>query len=570
MTAPSEIDPRWIDKIYSNSRGEDFLGLRAVQANIVGYVLPGITTITPRARYYAFYSWLLAEYGHTHPAGMSLAHFIKRREQIFGLAHVAWNATLAEDPPESGLIGTNTFRRHWYANSDEDQIPLGVDDYLGADYGGYSQYASVMRTLMLTQQPEADTLEILPKGQELAQAFATAIEDTEYYRLRHSLDEASSIHREVLEEYGTRCHLSRLAGSPDCLPTLEALFAFDSGPVAPTPREGDGPVQNMKGSLGLIMDMLAQADSALTEDDFRRAIAFGLCSDFSAYKPSESTRPILAHWRMFQLREYNVYALYALWAYFLYWLRLEGLQTLDEFCLHLRNDVNLASSAAAAGLDIPDTLADECSLTHWLSTLLDACGVLGSDFGARCKAFSMMSDIPINEDALYRLLDEEIERSSPLYAGVSWLLLSILFLRLRGLEASDLGSAWYWAKSGQARRLSLARFVRDMSAHLSAGSSLLEVWRSLFRDYVIAQHIITSLEKWNNRKANTFHFTYENGVFEWVRDGTTGFSATRFRQAHNMLADLGLIEFAVEEGGRALLTQLGHQILERVLEACNG
>ena len=52
----SALDPRWIAPIYQDLTGEDFLGLRAVHANITGYLLPGIITITPRAHYSSFVS----------------------------------------------------------------------------------------------------------------------------------------------------------------------------------------------------------------------------------------------------------------------------------------------------------------------------------------------------------------------------------------------------------------------------------------------------------------------------------------------------------------------------------
>ncbi len=76
----------WIEKIYKEEEGQDYLGLRLVQGHIVGHLLSGIITTTKRARYYAFYSWLLVEYANRHhPDGWSFNHFI-RREQIFGLA----------------------------------------------------------------------------------------------------------------------------------------------------------------------------------------------------------------------------------------------------------------------------------------------------------------------------------------------------------------------------------------------------------------------------------------------------------------------------------------------------
>jgi len=565
----SSLDPHWIAPIYKATTGEDFLGLRAVQGNIVGYLLPGITTITPRARYYAFYSWLLVEYGESHPPGMPLAAFIKCREQIFVLANLAWSASSDDDPKEGGLQGSTELGKHWLAHHEADAIPLGVDDYLGSKHGGYGPYISVMQTLGLTRQRGADALDVLPKGQALARAFADAIGETQYYKQRVAFDTAESIPRSALEEYGTRCHLSGLAVSSDRIPTLETLFAFGADGTLPSPGTGSS-VSNMKGSLGLILDMLDQAQAPFADDDFRQAVAYGLCSDYDPYQPAEPLRPVLAHWQMFQLREYYVYALYALWVYFLHWLRLEGPQTLQRFCDHLNETIDLTSSANAVGLAIPSRSAGEWPLAEWLNALLDASNIPGDDWTSRYVSFAQQSHTLSNEHVLYRQLGLVSPNDAPTYVGLVWLLLSTLYLRLKDLQDSDRWNAWYWAKFGGARRRSMDLFVRDISDHIAAGDSLLDTWTWLCRDYIIAQHTITALEKWRQRKANTFHFNYDRGVFEWIRDGVTGFSASRFRQAYDMLADLGLYEIDSEAGDCPGLTELGRQTLRRVLEACGG
>ena len=85
-------NPLWITPIYQDDTGQDFLGLRAVSARITDFLLPGIITITDRARYYSFFSWLLTDYMYEHPKGWSLGKFIKRREQIYALANIAYSA----------------------------------------------------------------------------------------------------------------------------------------------------------------------------------------------------------------------------------------------------------------------------------------------------------------------------------------------------------------------------------------------------------------------------------------------------------------------------------------------
>lgn len=558
--------PRWIAPIYNESGGQDFLGLRAVQTRITTYLLPGIITITPRARYYAFYSWLLMEYSQSHPEDMSLAAFIKQREQIFVLANLAWNEASGGKLDDGGLQGSIKLRKHWKAHAKENFIPLHRDDYLNATYGGYGPYTGVMRTLGLTSQEDSNVVKVLTKGQNLASAFSEAIADTEYYTHRRAFDTSTGMSREVLEEYGSRCHLSLLDQCPDGSATLEVLFAFDADAILPPP-EASSSVANMKGTLALILDMIDQKVSELEEDDFRQFVAYGLCHDYPPYQPAKSLRPFVAHWQMYQIREYFVYAMYALWTYFLFWLRLNGPQTLNRFDEHLNETIILATVAEELGVTIPAKASREWSLQGWLNAVLDMADIQEENWVNRCKVFAQKADFPMGEHRLYGLLEHTQPNQPEIYVGAAWLLLSAVYLRLCGLREFERWGAWHWTREGGVARRSLALFLKDIDNHLSAESCLHEVWTWLHREYIVTQHTLVALEKWRQRGSNTFHFAYEDGVFNWQEDGDTGLTAPRFRQAYDMLRDLGLYT-STSEGHQ--LTTKGRKTLLRSLESCNG
>jgi hypothetical protein len=573
MQAAHSIDPRWTARIYKTDTGEDFLGLRAVQANMTDYLLPGIITLTSRARYYAFYSWLLVEYAEAHPKGWSLPKFMRKREQIFALANLAQADVGDDDPGVAGLTGWRRLNHHWKTYRTAARIPLDTAEatnYVQARYGGYDYYAGVMRALQITRQlgPGQDQLGVEPKGQRLAQAFAAAIRGTKYYRRRARYDLASSIPCTVLLEYGKRCHLTYLAQSADRKPTWDALLALDAPAVLP-PIASDSPILgNMRGTLGLLLEILDQAPGPCSEDDLRQAVAYGLCDDYAAYRPSRQLAAFLAHWRMFQLREYYVYALYAVWAYFLHWLRVSGPETLEGFLTDLESTVVLADTGKAVGLQLPQRQAEGCRIREWLDILLDAADVPGRDSAARCMVFAQQSSAALNEHRLYLALAGASTDNATAYFGTAWLLLCALYLRLRGLQALEQQGAWAWAGHGGARRRSLQLFTDDMSHLLAGEATVLDGWRWLCRDYIIAQHTLSALEKWRQRQANTFHFGYDAGVFSWIRDDTTGFIGSRFPQARDMLRDLGL--WHSEPDGRPCLSDEGRRTLQQILESCSG
>jgi hypothetical protein len=403
----------------------------------------------------------------------------------------------------------------------------------------------------------------------LAESFRDAVQETRYYERRAEFDLADAISVEMLVEYGAACYLGGLASAADCLPTLEVLFAFDTDETHPRPEASETSLGNMKGTLGLILHMLEEAQSAYGEDVFREATAFGSCEDYTPYQPADPLRPFLAHWQMYQLREYYVYALYALWVHFLYWLRLEGPATFQQFRTHLNEAVDPAEAAEEVGLVVPSRSLDQWTLRDWLTELLDASGVSEGNWTERCCAFSQKSRIPLNEHGIYHTLEHTERADAAMYVGLSWLTICTLYLRLLGLQETDRWNAWYWARKGGVRRRSLHLFVRDMSIHSASGDTVLDTLCSLYRDSIIAQHTITVLEKWRQRNSNTFHFVHDEGLFDWVRDDATGFSAHRFRQAFDMLADLGLYEIDSDAGGSPRLTDLGRATLRRVLEACS-
>ena len=562
-TSSVKNNPQWIEKIYSDNSGEDFLGLRLVQGNITDYLLPGIITITPRARYYAFYSWLLHEYQSQHPAGMSLAKFVKRREQVFALANLFFDLESGYGEGTSGMIGSRKLTQVVSEIGEKKQIPLTNDDYIGATNGGYGQYIGVMRSLEIIREPEDEgaDLELLPKSKALAQAFEKAITGTVYYKKRHEFDTAKIIHRDVLTEYGAACYLSGLVDAPDNQTTLQTLFGLDAKHMLPDQQLSLPRLGNMAPSLGLMLDMLSQAKTQFNDNDFRRCALYGACRDFKNYNPRPKLKPVLAHWQMFQLREYYVYCLYEVWRYFLDALKTKGPLTFEQFLKHLDGS-DISRIKSTLKMKNAGTLS-QINLRRLVTTVLEQSGCTDKDFDAACIAYSTTSQTPLKEEVLADIIyDEETSHEECMLLAV--LVLISIYLRLRGIFLTDKVGAWNWAEEGGTRRRSMSLFMQHMDELVQNESSLFDFMGWIFRDYIVAQHTITALEKWRQRDVNTFHFSDNNGVYEFLRMDGNGFTASRFPQSYSMLRDLGLIKFDDENIPR--LSKRGKETLNVVLE----
>jgi hypothetical protein len=459
---------------------------------------------------------------------------------------------------------------HFKANLKKKEILLDVDDYVGANDGGYGQYSGVMNSLMVirdSENPDFD-IDLLENSKKLANAFQKSIQETKYYKKRHEFDVAESIGQNTLFEYGEKCYLSGLAKSPDASVILEILFGFDAQFILPDHQLDIPTYGNMSGSLGLILDMLNQAQEPFNESAFRERMMYGACSDYASYSPSGNLVPFLAHWRMYQIREYYVYSFYGIWDFFLDVMRTNGPFALDVFLNYLEEQVNPSRVAKLLKLKIPIKNLSAISLSDVIGSLLEQSGIKVVDFDSACKIFANKYEVKANEKLIYgKIFDGKIESREDQFMAVFYVLVSI-YIRLRGIQQTDQHNAWVWAKEGGVERRAMSLFIQQMEDCRLGNKSLLQVLELFVRDYLVSQHTITALRKWWQRGVNTFHFSYENGVFEWIKMDQNAFTAPRFSQAYTMIRDLGLV--VLDDSGIPRLTKIGKKTLERTQSKLGG
>jgi hypothetical protein len=557
-------EPKWIEKIYVEEEGEDFLGLRSVQANITEYLLPGIITTTDRARYYSFYSWLLHEYKENHPNSLTLAKFIKRRERIFALANLVFDREGGYGKGTASLFGTRKLNRVLDSVGGKKRIPLSTEDYIQATMGGYAQYSGIMRSLQIIKDSD-EAIELLPKAKLLAESFEKAIAGTKYYKQRFMFDETDTIDRDVLLEYGEKCYLSGLANSHERQVVLDVLFGFDAKIYLPKPESAIPTFGNMSLSLGLILDMIYQSKTPFDNQEFRRFIMYSSCSDFKEYRPAYTFVQVLSHWRMFQLREHYVHAIYEMWIFFLDVLKTQGPVSFQQF-IKCVDDIDISTLRSPLKFR-KNSKFSSIRVAALIQTIFQQSGIDTKQIDAGYIQFANQFSVIINEEEIERERNaDEASQEQDLLSAL--LTLISIFLRLKGIFKLGETSSWFWAQEGGARRRSMELFMYQLDQYISEDKSLLEMLEWIFRDYVVAQHTITALEKWRQREVNTFHFSNDNGLYECRRMDHNTYTAARFVQAYSMIVDLGLVKFDSEDVPK--LTKIGKDTLRRVMESANG
>ena len=102
--------PEW-NKPGTYSMGRDPLGMQAASVRLYTELVPGITNVTNRIRYYSFYCWVIREFEkieHTDDEE-KWKKFIRRAEAAYVLSCVAFS-----DDDSGGMAGSDWARL--YAN----------------------------------------------------------------------------------------------------------------------------------------------------------------------------------------------------------------------------------------------------------------------------------------------------------------------------------------------------------------------------------------------------------------------------------------------------------------------
>ena len=171
--------PEWTE--YRKKSGLDPLGMQNSSINLYQTLLPGISNVTLRMRYYGFYAWLCRTYaqrkGSTYPEDWK--RFIRRAEALYAL--IAYKRG-----GESGVAGIKWAQKTLDANRTGSidfataAEPGSETYYLIQEWGIYgAAYRSQLFEIgILASTPEHEIpLPSAEIGEPLADAFASAIGD---------------------------------------------------------------------------------------------------------------------------------------------------------------------------------------------------------------------------------------------------------------------------------------------------------------------------------------------------------------------------------------------------------
>lgn len=218
--------------------GLDHLAVQAPCINIYGRLLPGITNVTDRARYYSFYPWLIWAFDQAGFAKYDdgFIERFRRADCLFSL--IAERHAVAVGGPHdnhaAAIVGSNTLNAVASALDDESKITLSHYSlrngakarYFANRLGGLGQYyLGVLRELNVL---DGDTHQGIKYTRQIGGEIATRVDAGVNRKLFLKIVESGVVSRSDLDKLSAFCPC-RLANNEAEQSILADLF-FVRGP----------------------------------------------------------------------------------------------------------------------------------------------------------------------------------------------------------------------------------------------------------------------------------------------------------------------------------------------------
>jgi len=546
------ILPRWTEKYSKAESGRDHLAYESVGVSMLERLLPGISNITMRARYYSFFPWVIYRFFKSEEPKTygEFRTYLKTKSLAFlyanGLCHPEENTGINGIDLVRSDLDKGAKKEYFWSEKDIDKFK-----------DNFWIYSQKLSQLKITADNEESEIESLTKtrGKELAEAFESSIENTEYFK--EYCDKCDSkISTSALKQYGQTGGVMDLNKFPkEQKMLLETFFRFEDIPdevddftryyIAQT---NDGSARARRESLLLYLDIINQHKGVFEYDNLRNIQYFSKVNK-SLYKPNKKLEHNLEFWRIFQARQYFVYAIETIFHAVTLAIDEQPL-SLDQIANNLLDKVDFASIKKDFGIDINKGT----TIKEFFQKISN-----GKKDEVFDKFFNI--DAKINEEKIFRLIRDNFRDKNYNYFVIyPLIILGFVYLRFNYYRKNKT-HYWEFGKLGGQTNLSMDVFFEFIDRKIEEKTSIEEFLSVLIRDYICMQHTFVAIAKLSWYQNDTFHFSYDNGILHGLRIADANTNAPKFWNTLNILTDLGLI---TEKEGRYQLTAQGKNILNRI------
>jgi hypothetical protein len=524
----SKFQVPFLGEKLSTIRGLDPLGLQITSESTYGILLPGLTNVTHRIRYYGFYCWLLGEYAEQigEVDAKRQQNFVRRAELMIALIIRSIGNKPLHIPGSSFadrmILESST--GSYQLDTGADSRPGGnPETYWKARMGAFGQYyAGSMRALgLVATSAHDDQLFVRTNshpsrisGQQLAEAFAESIPKEILALFIGNIESGRLLHADI-KILGRHFDLSRL--SVKCKEQEIYLQLLD-GVDWPT-REAEVPTKHRATSLRLALSYIQQ-------DARRNWRGFLADNYFAAGEGAESAT--LQGWYFYQLNEYWQVACGSILEALLSALELEdgGYAHVPTFLTEFTHQVVAQLQDLLPGLELDSSV---------------------KDFLANANALIQ------DEETYATICQESGDNKLPIEQAAA--AIALIWQLFRHNKAHFSGLREYGKVNDLLREGNFIDYARNASAKLEWTISEY-IYDFLYRDIVV-RHQYVAMRKMGAGLQSTLKFEVEGEWFRRIDTINARFSGPRLDVLLLMAADLHLLDQynMLTVQGRELISQ---------------
>lgn len=496
-----DLKPTWT-KAGSWTLGRDPLGIQATSVRMYRNLVPGLTNVTNRLRYYSFYCWVIDRYEATEHSGddMKWRKFIRRAEAFYALA-----CNLADPETADGLAG-NIWARRALKEIEEgpfDVRPVtdfhsGVQQYLSAKRGNFGQfYIASMTDESFLSPSTGIPIVSEDRGRKAAAYFIESVGEAADELLLGIREGVLPVG--TLRQIGTVIHPSKIPSASNEMELLRSFLLSQNDET----RSGKA----RRASCWLLLDLIAKGVAADDEKAMRRAFYNRVLPDGTMYVPSGTTAEL---WQAYQANEFCHIALEAI---------------LNALVSRLRRK--------PTGED-PDTLIAET--IEPILRASDADAVSWEEWATEIGIANAGNEDALAEPILIALQDPTLAEDQPVLESAI-ALLAVLWTRWGSSEEGVHEAVGRHAGKG-GRSLSGVIRTFDGEAKLPT----LRAVTQAIRRHVVSDHLAIAGRKLAASGTFTYHFTSADGVLADGQIASYGYTNPRLRNLVRFMNDAGLYD----------------------------
>ncbi len=562
----SQVDIDWIQRDRRVIDGLDHLGIELVSVNLYQALLPGLTNVTERARYYSFYPWIIHRYaqeGPTERTKEAWRNWFRPLDFGYAVACLAHELELGQDLGSS-VVGAVKARELMKGQALSVTIDFSeftaIDDsgkpkdgaYFQNPEGGFGQYyKNPLKQLGLIQTHGAHVFPAVRLSTFAGLKIARTLEtDQSFERLKQIAQDGKAKLSE-LANIGGDLHPNSIAKESEEESLLRSVFFGLDEDVS----QGEQPdrLKWRRASFHSMLRYVRDCDALRGSPDikFRWACITKALPDGKPWRPSTGLSSVVETWGAYQRNDLLNYSLECLF--------FAALSLLDQEPMEPRELAAILTEQAMEAVPANDESPRLRALPSNVSAWVAACALRPKE----------AENNPWGESSTWALaLRLETAVKTKTLEQIP-----ALVVRVLGRLGTDVGN---WSvhpfesvptalEMSKAHEVQLKRWL-DRLARRSSESTA-DFLQELILEWILFRHLRVATRKLASQGVSTFKYRPEEGklllIAEELPEPT--FTSPRLRQGFRILEDIHCISRV--DGAREL-SDAGHHILD-ILEVAH-